>query len=82
MQTVSDRDTRIVEIICDQLEIEPSELGETDRFVEDHGADSLAMIGVLAALEKEFRISVEQSDVDGMVDLRSVRDVVVKTAGW
>ncbi|AHI01698.1 acyl carrier protein [Kutzneria albida] len=50
--------------------------------MEDHGADSLSLIGVLAALEKEFGISINQSEVDGMADLRSVRAVLAKTAGW
>ena len=82
MPTVAERAARITEIVCDQLEIELDELADTERFVEDHGADSLAMIGVLAALEKEFKVAVDRSDVDTMVDLRGVCDVIARTAGW
>lgn len=81
MQTVDDRQSRITEIVCDRLEIESDELAETDRF-ENHGADSLSLIGLLAALEKEFKVTIEQAQMVRMVDLRGVRQVLSETAGW
>ncbi|WP_433544733.1 acyl carrier protein [Streptomyces sp. CA-294286] len=76
------RDDRITEIVCDRLEIEPEEIAETDRFVEEHGADSLALIGVLAALEKEFRVTIDQNEMPRMAHLAGVRQVLAETAGW
>ncbi|GHH51333.1 acyl carrier protein [Streptomyces candidus] len=76
------RDDRITEIVCDRLEIEPGEIAETDRFVEEHGADSLALIGVLAALEKEFRVTIDQNEMPRMAHLAGVRQVLAETAGW
>ncbi|MFJ2743772.1 acyl carrier protein [Streptomyces sp. NPDC087440] len=76
------RQTRITEIVCDRLELEPEELAETDRFVEEHGADSLALIGVLAALEKEFKVTIDQSEMPRMAHLAGVREVLAESKGW
>lgn len=76
------RATRIVEIVCEHLEIEPEEIGETDLFVADHGADSLMLIGVLAALEKEFKIAIDQGELVRMVTVAGVQAVVAESAGW
>ncbi|MFC1410104.1 acyl carrier protein [Streptacidiphilus sp. N1-12] len=73
-----DRITRITRIVSDHLEIEPDEIAPTDRFVEDHGADSLALIGVLAALEAEFKVGIDQSELRRMTDISSVEQVIAE----
>ena len=64
--------------LADILEIEPSGITEGQSFVDDLGADSLALIELVEALEEElgertvgFRI--EDEDLE---DLKSVRDAV------
>ena len=69
---------RITRIVSDHLEIEPDEIAPDDRFVEDHGADSLALIGVLAALEAEFKVGIDQSELPRMTDIRSVDQVIAE----
>lgn len=66
------------ERLADILEIEPTDIGEGDSFVDDLDADSLALIELVEALEEDlgersvgFRI--EDEDLE---DLRSVRDAV------
>jgi acyl carrier protein len=73
-----DRISRITRIVSDHLEIEPEEIAPDDRFVEDHGADSLALIGVLAALEAEFKVGIDQSELPRMTDIRSVDRVIAE----
>nr|WP_069816834.1 acyl carrier protein [Streptomyces sp. TP-A0874] len=70
------------EIVCDILEIEEDEVTETSLFKEDHGADSLRAIEILAALEKEFGVVINQSELPRMVNLTSVYEVVAESAGW
>jgi acyl carrier protein len=64
--------------LADILEIEPGTISEGQSFVDDLGADSLALIELVEALEEElgertvgFRI--EDEDLE---DLKSVRDAV------
>ncbi|MFJ6516616.1 acyl carrier protein [Streptomyces sp. NPDC091406] len=79
------RDERLVtikEIVCDILEIEEDEVTEVSLFKEDHNADSLRAIEILAALEKEFKVVINQSELPRMVNLKGVYEVVSESAGW
>jgi acyl carrier protein len=77
-----ERMQKIREIVCDILEIEEEDVSETSLFKEDHDADSLRAIEILAGLEKEFNITIDQSELARMVNLKSVYEVVAEAAGW
>ncbi|GAB7045416.1 acyl carrier protein [Catenuloplanes indicus] len=66
----------IKEIICDVLEIDADEVTETSLFKEEHDADSLRAIEILAALERELRIEIDQAELSRMVNLEGVYAVV------
>ncbi|WBC07485.1 acyl carrier protein [Micromonospora sp. WMMA1947] len=74
----SRRDQQIKEIVCDVLEMEPADVTDTSLFKEDHGADSLRAIEILAALEREFDITIDQAELSRMVNLNGVRAVVAE----
>ncbi|TVL89229.1 acyl carrier protein [Streptomyces sp. SAJ15] len=78
----AERRETIKELVCDILEIEPDEVTETSLFKEDHDADSLRAIEILAALEKEFGVVIDQSELGRMVHLSGVYQVVSEAAGW
>jgi acyl carrier protein len=63
-------------IICDILELDPDDVTETSRFIEDHGADSLQAIEILANLERELVITLDQTDLSRMTTLREVCAVI------
>ncbi|MFE9065879.1 acyl carrier protein [Streptomyces violaceusniger] len=79
---VEERRETIKEIVTDILEIDPDEVTETSLFKEEHDADSLRAIEILAALEKTFNIVIEQSELGRMVNLQGVYEVVSDAAGW
>ncbi|OPF82737.1 polyketide-8 synthase acyl carrier protein [Streptomyces antioxidans] len=79
---VEERRETIKEIVTDILEIDPDEVTETSLFKEEHDADSLRAIEILAALEKTFNIVIDQSELGRMVNLRGVYEVVSDAAGW
>ncbi|GAA0918825.1 acyl carrier protein [Virgisporangium ochraceum] len=83
MATIDEqRYARIKEIVCDVLELDEDEVTETSLFKEDHGADSLGAIEILALLEREFNIVIDQADLARMVNLKGVFEVVSESAGW
>lgn len=82
MTARAERIETIKEIVCDILEIEEDEVSETSLFKEDHGADSLRAIEILAALEKEFGVVINQTELPRMVNLEGVYAVVAEPAGW
>lgn len=82
MNAVQERMAVIREIVAAVLELEEDELTETSRFKEDHKADSLRAIEILARLEKEFKTEIPQSDLAKMTHLAAVYEVVKAHAGW
>ncbi|MFB7668818.1 acyl carrier protein [Kitasatospora sp. NPDC056138] len=80
--TTAERQETIKEIVCDILEIDPDEVTQTSRFKEEHDADSLRAIEILASLEKTFGIVINQSELGRMVNLDGVYEVVAESAGW
>jgi acyl carrier protein len=79
---VEERQETIKEIVTDILEIDPGEVTETSLFKEEHDADSLRAIEILAALEKEFNVVIPQAQLSRMINLEGVYEVVSEAAGW
>ena len=70
------------ELVAEVLEIEPEEITETSSFVEEHEADSLRAIEILARIEKKYKVEVPQEELAKMVNLRAVYDTLAEHAGW
>jgi acyl carrier protein len=68
--------SKVKEIVCWTLEIDADELKGNDSFVEAHGADSLRMIEVLAGLEREFKVKIDQAELANMTNLDAVLSIV------
>ncbi|MEQ4299779.1 acyl carrier protein [Plantactinospora sp. B6F1] len=71
---------QVKEIVCEILEIDADEVTETSLFKEDHGADSLLAIEILAALERNLHVTIDQAELSRMVNLQGVYAVVGEAA--
>lgn len=71
---------QIKSVVCEILELEESEVSETSRFKEDHHADSLRAIEILATLEKTYAIKIPQAEMAKMTNLLGVFDVVQRAS--
>ncbi|MER5210237.1 acyl carrier protein [Streptomyces sp. NPDC002838] len=74
------RKQQIKEIVCDILEIDEDEVTETSLFKEEHDADSLRAIEILAALERTQNVTIDQTELNRMVNLEGVYTVVAEAA--
>ena len=81
-QVMSNRMNELREIVAEVLEVEPEEITDTSHFVDDHDADSLRAIEILARLEKIYKIEIPQTELPKMENLSAVYDVVRQYAGW
>ncbi|MER0247176.1 acyl carrier protein [Streptomyces sp. 796.1] len=72
----------IREIVAEVLELEPEEITETSHFIEEHEADSLRAIEILARLEKKYKVEIPQSELPKMINLTEVYNVLAEHAGW
>ena len=80
--SIDERSGKIKEIVCNILELDEDEVTDTSLFQEEHGADSLRAIEILASVEKEFNIVIDQDKLSQLVNLKGVYDVVADAAGW
>jgi acyl carrier protein len=80
MNVTLDNRTRMKELVSEILEIAPEEMTETSLFKEDHKADSLRAIEIMATLEKEYSIRIPEEEMGNMVNLSGIYDVVERCA--
>lgn len=71
-----EEETDLKQHICDILEVDPDEVTITSRFKEDHDADSMLAIEILAMLERRCAVVIPQSAMAGMVNLEGVYTIV------
>ncbi len=54
----------VKEVVVEQLNVNPDEVKEESKFVEDLGADSLDVVELVMALEEKFDIEIPDSDAE------------------
>ncbi len=64
---------RVVEIICDQLTLELSQVTNEASFLEDLGADSLDIVQLIMALEEEYQLEISDEDAE---KIRTVKEII------
>jgi acyl carrier protein len=74
-----DADVRdiIQEIVAEIVEVETEQVGWNVNFWDDLEADSLQSIEILSALERRFKITIDQSLLTDMQDVQSTYGLVV-----
>ena len=55
---------KLIELLCEQLDIEADEVNENTDIVNDLGADSLDTVELIMEFEKEFEISIPDEDAE------------------
>ena len=64
---------KIVEILCEQLDLDPDRISMDTSFTDDLGADSLDLVEVLMSVEDEFEVEIPDEEAE---KFKSVADLV------
>jgi acyl carrier protein len=64
---------KVKEIIIEQLDVEADQVTEEASFIEDPGAESLAPVERVMALEENFDIEIPDEDAE---KIKTVKDAV------
>ena len=70
--TAADMKKRIVEIIANQLGIDPADVTPQANVVDDLGADSLDVVELIMALEEEFNLEIPDEEAE---KIKNVQDI-------
>ena len=57
---------KVIELLADQLSVDPSIINEDSNLVDDLDADSLTVIDLVMCLEDEFGIEVPDNEVENL----------------
>ena len=78
---VAERAGEIRSVVCRVLEVDDTAVTETALFVDELGADSMKLLELLANLEIEFDVEVDESEFPRLISLQGVYDVLGAALG-
>lgn len=64
---------KVKEIVSQQLDVDKANIKEESQFIDDLGADSLAIVELVLAFEEQFEIDIPDEDTE---KIRTVGDAV------
>lgn len=70
---MADIKQKVTEIVVRKLGVEESQVTESANFIKDLGADSLDTVELIMEFEKEFGITIEDSEAE---KIQTVGDVI------
>lgn len=63
----------VIDIVVEQLGVEPSEVTRSKSFIEDLNADSLDLTELIMTFEERFNFEISEKDAE---QLKTVGDVI------
>ncbi len=64
---------KVVDIIVEELGVDPEEVTPEASFIDDLGADSLDVVELVMAFEEEFDLEIPDEDAE---NIKTVQDAV------
>ena len=63
-------------VVVEQLNVNPDEVKEDSKFVEDLGADSLDVVELVMALKEKFDIEIPDTDAEKIVTVKDAMSYI------
>jgi acyl carrier protein len=68
----------LIKEIGEDMEIDPSKITDDGHFINDMGFDSMALLEVLATMEKKFGVTIPESEFPNIVTINKCAETVEK----
>ena len=75
---IDNLENEIRALVASILEIDPSKISASGRFVEELGMDSMMALEILASLEKKYKIKISEEYLTKVTNLKSIVDITRK----
>jgi acyl carrier protein len=74
-------ESRVKEIIIDQLGVDEKEVTVEAKFIDDLGADSLDLVELVMALEEEYDTEITDEDAEKILSVGDAIEYIKSRAG-
>ena len=64
MMTSEDIRTKCIDLVEQQLDVDRTHIRDDTQFIDDLGADSLAIVEMVLAAEEQFEVDIPDEDVE------------------
>lgn len=78
---MSDIETKVKEIIVEQLNVNADDVKPEAKFIEDLGADSLDQVELVMAFEEEFELDIPDEDAEKLTTVGAAIDYIQSKQG-
>ncbi len=75
---MSDLTSRVINVVADQLSVDPSEIRVESSFQDDLGADSLDLVELIMAMEEEFNVKIDDSAAQKIKTVQNAVDFLTE----
>jgi acyl carrier protein len=76
MEAKDNTQLKLLQIIADKLNLDKNKLTFNDSFSDDLGADSLDVYELITSLEKEFKTSISNEDIERITTIGKLVDYI------
>tara|TARA_B100001093_G_scaffold512158_1_gene581497 strand:+ start:1287 stop:1613 length:327 start_codon:yes stop_codon:yes gene_type:complete len=73
-------DSRVMQIVSEQLGVNAQDVTVTSSFVDDLGADSLDTVELVMALEEEFNVEIPDEEAEKITTIQQAVDFINSAA--
>ena len=73
---MDETDTKVIEIVSEQMGVDKSEITRETSFINDLGADSLDTVELVMEFEDEFEISIPDEDAEKIQTVGNAIDYI------
>ena len=74
-------ESKMIDIIADQLDVAKDKVVAGASFVDDLGADSLDLVELIMAMEDEFEVEIPDEEAEKITKVQDAIDYVNKLKG-
>ena len=73
---MADLEARLKAVIAEELDVPADQIKSDSKFMEDLGADSLALVNLIMALEEEFDAEISDEDAEKITTFQQALDYI------